>query len=355
MRRPDPSSLAVLAMSLLSGAVLIAPIMFVGRVGGSGHSGNGRVTGMVVAEFGQHVVPVDLMLEWSKPFQVPAPAWGGALITKVAIEPGRRIVSGESVLSIDGIDRVAIVADEPPHRMIRSGDSGADVEALRDLISGMELGPVGDTGGFGWTDLLAVRRLAEQLGVPGAARVNAFDPAWTVWVGPSQLGRTAGKIDLLAGHPAPSLGETVFETQQRLVGVVVKPRDSEARLRTEQGVKYEIELAGSTRAIDAFTVDLRWVREVAAHGGLPVGSESIPATIRATPDSNLPIVPASAIHVSADGGACVIVVDRNTDVPTPVEVIGNQITGVFVSGLHIGDEIVIGGDNIVDGCDGSGA
>lgn len=249
---------------------------------------------------------------------------------------------------------MAITAEEPPHRMIQSGDSGVDVEALRALLTNMKLGPVGATDRFGWTDVVAVRRLADHLGVGGAQYVSAFDPAWVVWVGADRREVTVGRVDLLAGHPPPTAGETVFETPQRLLDVSVVPRDSEATLRTQHGVTYEVHLADATHRVDDFKIDTSWVRKVIASGDLPIGTESVSAIISATPDSTLPLVPASAIRVAADGAACVIVIDHDSLKPTTVEIVGRGFTGVFVTGVSVGQQIVIGDAEQVEGRVGAG-
>jgi len=345
----------VLTMSAASITLLLVPLLLVGSIGGTLGESHAPVTGLVVSEFGPHVVPVDLHLSWSDPRQIPAPAWAGSLITRVHVRPGDHVGSGDPVVSVDGVARVAIVADEPPHRMIRSGDSGADVNALRSLLGGMGLGPVGEGDRFVWADLVAVRRMAEQIGVEGAQYLTAFDPGWVVWTGSDRRDLVVGRVDLLAGHPPPAMGESVFETQQRLLDVSVVPRDSESKLRTEYGVTYEIELAGVTHPVDGFEIDASWVRRVAADHDLPAGTESVAATIRATPGSTLPLVPASAIRVAADGSTCVVVVDHDTREAMPVEVVGRELTGVFVTGVSPGQQIVIADDGKAGGCDRAGA
>src|SRR5690606_22795008 len=69
--------------------------------------------------------PAALRLTWEPGIELYAPPWNGT-VTRLYATPGDVLVPGDPILAIDGIDRIAIPAEQPFYRPIRSGVTGDD-------------------------------------------------------------------------------------------------------------------------------------------------------------------------------------------------------------------------------------
>src|SRR5690606_26495693 len=110
--------------------------------------------------------PAALRLTWEPGIELYAPPWNGT-VTRLYAVPGDVLVPGDPILAIDGIDRIAIPAEEPFYRPIRSGVTGDDALALHRFLVSLDLlpesyleDPIAD-----FNTQTAVRELEEMLGV----------------------------------------------------------------------------------------------------------------------------------------------------------------------------------------------
>lgn len=160
---------------------------------------------------------VDIALLWGEPDPLRAPTWSGT-VQSVAIASGGTISSGDTVAVIDGITRIAWHAAAPFYRVLQSGAHGADVVALKALLSARGQ-PQNDTDAFDWSTLLGVRKLGAELGVPDSQTLAHFDPAWVVFL--SEGSFTVTSVALHVAAPAPSPGEPIADAAERLTGAAI--------------------------------------------------------------------------------------------------------------------------------------
>lgn len=158
--------------------------------------------------------PVDIALGFTTIPPVFAPAWSG---TVTAVPGQASWVSGELVVQVDRVWRIAFASDAPFTRPLGVGDTGSDVTALRALLTSLNL-PSESTGALGRASLRGIRALASQLGVVGT--VAAFDPSWVVFMPRSTI--EASQSILQLGGPAPGQGTPIIPAGKQLTsGILV--------------------------------------------------------------------------------------------------------------------------------------
>ncbi len=178
---------------------------------------------------------VRIRFAWSEGEELKAPTWTGE-ITRVLMAHGTRVVEGDVLLSIDGVDRVAAAVDQPFWRSLMPSDQGSDVAQLQTFLT--RLGHYSDEvdGIYGRSTAEAVRLFAVELGVekPG----DVFDQGWVVWLPNKEF-----NIDLVQVEPAttpPGLGEPIALSSPLLVAATSKshssmPLPSQVRTSSQQG------------------------------------------------------------------------------------------------------------------------
>lgn len=273
---------------------------------------------------------VNASLEWGPALEVFAPDWSG-VVTDIYRSEGETVTSGEAVLSINGVDRLAFASGQPFWRPLRRGDIGADVNELQQLLVGRGY-DVQPDGEFGATTQEAVKLLEASLGIlkPG----GVFDPGWVLWL-PSEAFEISS-IETSVGSPAPSAGSAVLAGPQPLLDVEFQddqdvPLDlSGTWTLASGGLEYSI-VDGSLDA-DSLTRLRR-----------ATGSEVLSISGRVTSQNPVEVieVPASAVMSSADGELCVWVPGPDGYMARAVELEGGGVAQVFVvSGLSAGDEVL---------------
>lgn len=156
--------------------------------------------------------PVGIQLHWSEPAEVFAPSWLG-LVQKVHTQAGATIESGQVVVKVDGIDRIAFASTLPFARSLSLGNEGTDVRSLNSLLQLRGL-PFSDSDRFTWDTRLGVRALAEELGVPSTVDRNQFDPAWVVYLPSPEF--VVSTVTLQVGTPAPAAGTAIVTSTRTL-------------------------------------------------------------------------------------------------------------------------------------------
>lgn len=273
---------------------------------------------------------VNASLEWGRPLEVFAPNWSG-VVTDIYRAAGETVTSGESVLSINGVDRLAFASNQPLWRPLRRGDTGADVDELQRLLvaKGYDVQPDGE---FGATTQEAVKLLEASLGISKPSGV--FDPGWVLWL-PSETFQISS-IAISVGSPAPSAGSVVLAGPPPLLHVEFQddqdvPLDlSGPWVFTSAGLEYSI-LDGSLEP-DSLT---------RLQGA--TGSEVLSISGRVISQTPIEVigVPATAVMSSADGDLCVWVPGPDGYLPRSVELEGGAVAQVFVlSGLSAGDQVL---------------
>lgn len=341
-----PSSSTFHRLALAVGAVLwvLAPLALVGlltmRAGSAQLAPEVTVWAPVEANTGDVGEPVDIVLEWQPAPPIVAPAWAG-VVQSSDLRDGATIASGDVVAIVDGIARLAWATPQPFHRPLQLRDEGPDVAMLEAVLAARGL-PVSGTTVFDRTTRDGVRALAQQLGVPGADRVEAFDPAWLVFL-PAD-GAQVASASLTVGAPAPAPGTTIGELADRLAGAWLadpaSPDDAPVRTTARAGqvltvADTQLEL---TPELDAITADsLPHLVGAAAADATRVG-----ARLLADASDGQWVVPSAAVFAVEDGRTCVLVGDRAGGRPVEVAVVGGNVgTAIVDAPLNERDRVAI--------------
>ena len=281
---------------------------------------------------------VQIAVTWSDPAPVVAPGWSGT-VSEVDIANGSTVASGDVVLRIDAIARIAFHSRQPFYRDLRQNDSGDDVTALNELLASRAL-PNDPGPRFTRNTLKGVSQLGAGLGAGRSQTV--FASSWIVYLPADKL--TVGKVTTIVGAPAPGAGSPLFMTA---------PMAASGRLLSTDT------LGGDDGASTAVRPD-----EVLSFGGKRISvnedgrtlssegldvlsglSDSDQKTVAGTLTRHLPDgavrVPAAAVHTDAAGNDCVAVrVGGNVQHVVQVSVLGGSDGQTLISGLvEPGDSI----------------
>lgn len=269
--------------------------------------------------------------EWGDPVAVVAPPWSGT-VTQVRVAPGDEIDSGDVVVRIDGVDRVAVATRDPFFRPLRLRDVGDDVGMLQQWLTDVGLF-LGDVDGVFGSDLVnAVKALAESLGV--VRPDGSFDPGWVVWL-PGEPFEVAS-VGLSRGAPVPGGGVDVLVGPVPLVSVAIT--DQDGRPFGAEGV---------------WVLEVGDVEVLVVDGGIDADGLSVLAGVldpqepaaagrirRQVPVETLE-VPATAVVSNAEGNLCVFTPDGGMFSATAVVLGGGRVSRVEVdSGLSSGDVVL---------------
>ncbi len=242
--------------------------------------------------------------------RVVAPTWTG-LITAVHTESDAVISSGDVVIAIDGINRIAIATPSPLHRDLISGMTGADVTAVQEfLVSRGLLDEV--TGVYDRATTAAVKELRITLGEikpPGTLDRSLF-----VWLPHEQW--SVGKVTASVGTPAPAAGQVLFEslptvTAARLVELnddAVTSADATWKITLDDLVIF-LDESGEIPSNELGVLDVP-ARALIAKQGVADSNGVAPtlvAQISRVEAQAFLTIPATAL-VTDDAGACVWVV-----------------------------------------------
>jgi len=269
---------------------------------------------------------------WREPDVVSAGSWIGT-VTRVDVSPGDTVASGDVVMRIDAVDRVAVVSSDPFWRPLRRGDTGGDVVMLQQWLTDAGFFD-GEVDGVFGSDLRAsVIAWAVSLGV--VKPDGTFDPAWVLWL--PQEPFVVASVEIARGVPAPGPGSEILTGPVPFVSVSLT--DQNGRSLTPDGA-WILTVGG----IDVYVVDgMVDVDGLATLASVldpeqPAASGRIQ---RAEPVETLEI-PATAVVSNAAGTLCVFVPDGDGLSPTPVELSGGSASSVNVaSGLSQGDVVLV--------------
>jgi len=222
LRTLVPAGLAVGGIAVAS-VVLLASYRYQGQEARSvarGFVSPRTVYPLVVQDRQRQVVTV--LPVWGPVLRVLAPQWSGT-VTATGAVPGEVVSSGDNVVEIDGMWRMAVSTERPFFRALGSGDSGWDVRQLHRLL--VELGYLDveydDSDKAGSATDRAVRLFASAQGFLGTA--TSFDPSWVLWLGDPQM--TVANVDFSVGGRAPAPGEVVLESEPELRSLLLQLAD----------------------------------------------------------------------------------------------------------------------------------
>jgi hypothetical protein len=255
-------------------------------------------------------------------FQAPRPG----RLTSSACAVGAEFVSGGSAVGIDGVPLLNLATAVPLWRDLALGDVGPDVAALG-------------------AELVRLGRLAEP--VPeqvDAALLAAFAAAATdVGIGAGALTRGAVSVGLVGWLPAPTavaaecltaVGDQVvaggalasFVRTVLAARIAAPPADLVPGDRLLAVDSASLPVGGDGRLTDPETLASLLVLPSIEAALQPGGSGAVPAKLALAEPVSTGVVPAAAIVVQGDGGACLLAADG----PVAATVVGSQLGQVFV-------------------------
>lgn len=280
---------------------------------------------------------IGVAVEWGQGPSLRAPSWTG-LLQRVDITEGQKIEHGMPVVLVDGIVRQAWQTALPFARFISSGDSGADVTALKAALA--KLGyAVTEGDRLDWRTLLAVRGFASSIGVPGSRDLTAFDPGWVIFL-PEPI--TAGQILLTVGTLAPATGDELVTGRERVSDAVFT---SAAIVEQLEASDVAIEIDRDVPVASRVAVDSDEFLTIAESRLTPSTSDATrpdsisletlslllrPQTTGTTARLSSPaptgswILPAAAIYIASSGKTCLLVKDNDEPRAMPVEVLSES-------------------------------
>lgn len=163
---------------------------------------------------------VVIVPEWNEPSALLAPEWFG-VVTEMYVDSGDSVASGDVVLQIDGIDRVAFHTSQPFYRMLRRGDTGPDVASLQIMLATVGYDAGRTEGVFDRRTRAAVIEWAESLGVNTPD--GSFDPGWVLWLDSEPL--EIGVQHVRVAQRAPPPGQVILSGPRVLTGLDIRAED----------------------------------------------------------------------------------------------------------------------------------
>lgn len=260
----------------------------------------------------------------------------GGRVTATACEPGSSVASGSTLVAIDGRPVVALATQIPLWRDIRSGDQGADVEALQAELTRLGLPtPVDGRAGRG-----TLARAAElfvragddtPLGEAVPSTRLAWIPAGTVTVEScaAAMGSTVTAGAVLATTSGGIASASVSSMPADLIeGDRTVTVDSVALPVAADGT---ISGPDALRALAATPSYLRSIRGAEQDVPDPAGESGsrdpeVSGELALRSPLSIGVVPPSAVYAVSGRNGCV----ASADAIHRVEVVGSQLGRTFV-------------------------
>jgi hypothetical protein len=282
---------------------------------------------------------VELSMTWGEAPTVFAPAWAGT-VREVLVAVGSTVKSGDPIVRVDGILRVAWHSPAPFYRSLALGDQGDDVAALNALLKSRSFS-AGDGANFTRATKRGVGALAAQLGA--GSGIVVFDPSMILYLPAEEL--RIATVELAVGALASPPGAVVLEGQPVLDrGVLVEAGSGEKEVPTllaaGPGEKLTIgetvvELVDGSNAAEASLLTLS--------AELSAGQERVAGVLRRELPEGSFQIPAAAVHTDSDGVTCVAVLTGELQSRVVVLVIGGLAGQSVVTGdVEVGNLIGVG-------------
>lgn len=284
-------------------------------------------------------------ISWSEATPVLAPQWSG-LVREVFVQPDSVVKSGDMVVQIDAVSRVAWHSAKPFFRSLAQSASGDDVRELNRLLNHLEFSHAPEDR-FTSETARGVQELSVFL---GAEKTSVFSPDWVVFLPSASV--SVDSVVLAVGHSAPTAGEPIF---------LSSPSASSARLVVPEGggsMESSINASPHEKLFinsDEYELsdDYLTLTEAAVtnlHENVSSESEQVVGRLVQDLESNSVEVPTAAVHMSPSGTMCVRVrpagVSQSSathETTVPVEVLaGLAGRSVLKGDLSAGDSVAVG-------------
>ncbi len=295
--------------------------------------------------------PVNVEVVYDSPTQFLRSPGGRGIVTEILAEEGRLIESGSPIFAVDGVTRIAAQTPQPFHRDLSAGDSGDDVQALKELLvdlGHLDLDDAERSELFDWRTRRAVGRLASNLGE--SDRVSTFSREWIVWLPSSTI--AAGSVLLNVGAGVPELGADVVEVARSGGRLEIAPVDPGEQLG-DGTYTFDFEEFSSAATVESEAVRIldpesssQIVERVESLGPTEGSSDGerdpVRGTLRSSEGVVMVVVPSTAIQFSSAGDACVVISEGGSGSSRRVQLGDRSAPGLaeVVDGLRAGDEVL---------------
>lgn len=241
-----------------------------------------------------------------------APGWSGTVTSITSV--GTKAIPGTVILSIDGVQRRLCVASAPLYRPLELGDTGPDVQTLRQCVAEIlgEANP--ENAGSDIVDSQLSQSIQSVASVIGVGTSSVFEPSWVLWS--PQGDWTVSQVNATIGELAPAQGTTVVVGAPRILDTTVSvTNDNGSILSTAAASHSRLTFEARGKTVDVSpqgTISARTVNAVLAtwyqpsQSGPSTGSLSVQGVLTVYSKSALQ-APASAIFVGATGQTCLVV------------------------------------------------
>ncbi len=282
-----------------------------------------------------------LELSWTVGPTLKSPGLDGR-VTRIAVEAGDTIISGDVILAVDGIDRIALVTPEPMVRTLDRGAKGPDVEWLQDYLTEAGFFSENITGTYGYRTDRAVKAWRTSLGDPDPSGV--FLPQLVLWLPGEPFAVDA--VLVAVDDVAPGVGSPVVTSPSSLSTAVVGVREGQTVPVSGDLVFASSEGDAIALSGELVVVDLG---SVAALLAVSAEVESVDGFVRATSSTEVATVPTSAVIADGTGGVCVWKSDGDGFAAVPVELARATAGVAFVgTGVQPGDKVLVNPVEILD-------
>lgn len=285
---------------------------------------------------------VSMLLTWTDGPSLAAPSWSG-LVAEVAVGAGSVVTSGDRILRIDEVWRIAASTPAPFYRPVDEDSSKSEIADLNSLLASLGY-PHGD-GRWSRNTMRGVRGLAADIGVADSATLEAFDPAWTVWIPASSV--VLADVTAKPGTLAPSPGEAFASTPPKATAVTIVAGEGQpAPPAPEEAGDWTVRAHGVE--LPYLGPESRDQDQLAPYSAAYASAR--PEEIKASIERVVPVVgfqvPTSSILVDAHTKTCVFRAtsshpDRGLE-PVPVTVEKGTVGSARIRGeLAEGDRVVV--------------
>ncbi|WP_185972554.1 peptidoglycan-binding domain-containing protein [Georgenia yuyongxinii] len=265
----------------------------------------------------------------------------GGMVTATSCTSGTEVKSGDHLLSVNGVPRIAVVTDVPLWRDLDSGSKGADVEAIQRALAAQGYGAE-VSGTYNWSTKAAVIKLQKDASVATTGKI-ALDAVQWVPADPGQVSSCEVGVGTLigAGQPMLKVGGGLVElllpssmavlpgrSYVAVAGDIVVPIPKDRRLTG----------GALLSAVAASHSYAEWKRD-------PANGVSVEIRL-AEPVAAVGVPPSAVVLADGDNG-CVVTED---DVVVAVEILASELGTVFVVPDQLVEAVVIPAVEVISAC-----
>ena len=266
---------------------------------------------------------------------------GSGVVTASACAPGAEVKTGDPLVSINGVPRIAIVSTVPLWRDLRLQDKGTDVSAVQTALTASGY-PVTASGTYDRNTVNAVKLLQKAVSVAQTGQIVLDQVQWI----PAASG-SISSCEASVGSTT-SAGQPLMTVGGQMVGLALPASTAELPGRAYVAVAGNVLVTvgedrllsdpGLLEVIEASSAFGAWVRDPS--GGVPVD-------IRLAEPVDSLGVPPSAVILADPGHGCVVVPDGTV---VPVEIISSELGAVFVMADRPVAEVVAPAGEVISKC-----